>query len=250
MTTSLPNRGATGAKSRSQGDDGPVETLTLLAHVVPLGIAAAFTPTLIALQLLVVSGDRWVRRSLAVAVANAVAFSIVIGLVLAGFAKLPDAGSGSPSALDAWLRMGCGVALLAVGAYAIWPHPLLSAKMQESMERRTRHASAWVFFGLAFYFSITDFSTFVVLLPALHEVTMSSADLFARSAAVAVVVTLSLTPTWLPPTMRGLLGHRITPALDRLYGFVMRNQFRIVGAICLLFGVSLILTGVLRMPHG
>ncbi len=227
-----------------------MELAALLAHVVPLGIAAAFTPTLIALQLLVVCGTQWIRRSLAVAIANALAFSLVIGLVLAGFARLPDAGTGTPSAWDAWLRIACGAGLLAAAGYFTWPHPELSARVQDSIERRTRDASVWAFFALACYFSITDFSTFVVLLPALHEVTMSSADTFAKAAAVAVVLTLALTPTWLPPTMRGILGHRISPTLDRLYGFVMHNQFRIVGAVCLVFGAFLLVTGLLRMPTG
>lgn len=218
-------------------------SVDLLVQVLPLAVAAMFTPTLLALQLLVVAESPWVRRAIAVAVANAVAFGLVIGIVLAGFAQLPDQGTGELGPLDRWLRVICGVVLLLMSVFFLWPHPQMSARAQASLERRAKDASVWVFFGLAFYFSITDLSSFLVLIPALHDVTVSRADLIAKVGVVSIILVIALSTTWLPPVLRGVWGRQVEPTLDRLYRFVMRNQFPIVGVICLLFGVYLIVTG-------
>jgi hypothetical protein len=86
-----------------------------MLEVIPLGIAAAITPGLIALQIIVVSGPKWGRRALAVFVANALAFVIVGALMLLGLAQIHDAGSGQGShsylvnrvisAVMRWLRV-------------------------------------------------------------------------------------------------------------------------------------------------
>ena len=216
----------------------------LLMRVLPLAIAAAFTPTLLALQLLVVAGESWVRRSIAVAVANAVAFAIVITIVLAGLAQLPDQGTGHLGTIDRWIRGVCGALLLLACVFFLWPHPEMSRRAQASLERRAKNASIWVFFGLAFYFSITDLSSFIVLIPALHEVTVSTLAIEFKAVVVLIVLAVALSTTWLPPTARAVLGRRITPFLDRLYQFVMTYQFQIVGTVCLIFGIYLLATGL------
>lgn len=220
-----------------------MHAVDLLVQVLPLAIAAAFTPTLLALQLLVVAEEAWVRRAIAIVAANALAFGIVIAIVLAGFAQLPDQGTGVLGPIDRWIRGVCGILLVLMSGFFLWPHPQMSARAQASLERRATNASTWVFFGLAFYFSITDLSSFLVLIPALHDVTVSQADLVAKILVVTVILVVALSTTWLPPVLRGVWGRQVTPTLDRLYHFVMRNQFPIVGVICLLFGIYLIVTG-------
>jgi hypothetical protein len=216
----------------------------LVIRVLPLAVAAAFTPTLLALQLLVVAGENWVRRSIAVAAANALAFALVIGIVLAGLARLPDQGTGHLGPIDRWIRGVCGVILLLSCVFFLWPHPELSRRARSSLERRAASASLWVFFGLACYFSITDLSSFIVLIPALHEVTVSTLAVELKALVVLVVLAVALSTTWLPPTTRAVLGRRITPFLNRLYAFVMTYQFQIVGAVCLAFGLYLTWTGL------
>ena len=62
--------------------------------MLPLGLAAAVTPTLFALQVLVVSGPQWQKRSLGVIAGTAIVFVIIFALVLGGLSQLPDAGTG------------------------------------------------------------------------------------------------------------------------------------------------------------
>ncbi|MCX6431594.1 MAG: GAP family protein [Actinobacteria bacterium] len=221
---------------------------SLLALVVPLGIAAAITPTLIALQLLVVAGGgRWRSRSLAVVVANAIAFGIVIALVTFGLAKLPDAGTGGGGGIDAAIRIGAGVVLALSSVWFFLPHAAMAERVRVSLESRQAHASIWVFFVLAFYFGITDLSSFIVLLPALHDITASAIAIEEKAVVWAVVLFLALQATMLPPLVRLAGGQRVVPGLKRSYGWVMRNQFPIVGVVCAAVGVFLGVTGIVRL---
>ena len=54
----------------------------LLVQVLPLGIGAAFTPSLVALQILIVGQDPWHRRALAVILGAGSAFGIAGALFL------------------------------------------------------------------------------------------------------------------------------------------------------------------------
>lgn len=218
---------------------------SLLVAVVPLALAAAVTPALVATQLLVIAqGDRWQARSIGVIAANAVAFGLVACVVLFGFAQLPDAGTGDGSTVDFVLRFGGGGALLIASVWFFFPHPSLAARTTASLERRLTNASTWVFVAAAFYFSITDLSSFVVLLPALHDVTASDIDMVFKAVVMAVVLLLALQATIFPALTRAILGRRIEPTLERVYAWVMRHQFLIVGLVMAVVGVFLVATAL------
>jgi hypothetical protein len=217
----------------------------LLAQVIPLGLAAAVTPTLIGLQLLVVAEATWLRRALVVVAANALAFVLVMTIVTVGFAQLPDAGQGHGPGLDR-LRFGCGLILLVMSVYFLMPHRDLQAKAQGFVERKVARASAWLFFGLAFYMSISDFSSFLVLLPGLHDVTTSQGDLWVKAIALAVLLLLSLLATAGPLIVRLALGSRAEPTLGRAYTWVMSHNLLLVGIMLVAIGGYLLITGVMR----
>ena len=63
---------------------------------------------------------------------------------------------------------------------------------------------------------------------------------------LTIGVVLALQATVLPALVRLLGGRRIQPSLHRIYGWVMRNQFPIVGAMCAAVGVFLVVTAVTR----
>ena len=221
------------------------ESLRLLLDVIPLGLAAAITPTLIGLQLLVVAETPWLRRALVVLGANALAFVLIMVIVAAGFAQLPDAGQGHSAGLDK-LRFGCALVLLVMSVYFLLPHRDLQVKAQEFVERKVAKASSWLFFGLAFYMGISDLSSFIVLLPGLHDVTSSDANLPTKAICLTILLLLALLGTGGPLIVRLALGSRVAPALDRTYHWVMANNLRIVGLMLLGIGGYLLVTAVMR----
>jgi hypothetical protein len=221
------------------------DLLHLLTQVIPLGLAAAVTPTLIGLQLLVLAEPTWLRRALVVVIANALAFLLVMVIVTAGFAQLPDAGQGHGTDLDK-LRFACGLILLVMSVYFLMPHRDLQAKAKVFVERKVAKASSWLFFGLAFYMSISDFSSFLVLLPGLHDVTSARTDLWVKGVALVVLFLLAMLATAGPLLVRLAVGPRADPALGRVYEWVMANNLRLVGVMLVGIGGYLVVTGVMR----
>jgi hypothetical protein len=130
-------------------------------RVVPLGIGAAFTPSLLALQILVVSGDPWRRRALAVAVGSGLAFGIVGLLFFLGFAQLPvrSTAPSSPDVFGGLIRLGAAGVLTIASVYLFWPHPALQARVESGIKARSARASVVVFFTMAFLLSIKDISS-------------------------------------------------------------------------------------------
>jgi hypothetical protein len=215
-----------------------------MLEVIPLGIAAAITPGLIALQIIVVSGPKWGRRALAVFVANALAFAIVGALLLLGLAQLPDAGTGRHDLAYPTIRLIAAAILFLTAVFFVIPHPRLLAKSQAALKGVEGKAKPWEFAVLAFYFSITDVSSFAVMAPALHDVTVSSADLIVRVFFVALFFVLALMATWTPPVIRVLLRSRAERVLSPVYSFVMDRQFQILAVMCAVFGIYLLATGL------
>ena len=215
----------------------------LLISVLPLGLAAAVTPTLFALQILVVSGPNWQRRALAVTLGSGAVFAVIFALFLAGLTQLPDAGTGTTSPIAHWVELGSGVVLLGLAVWLLRPHPNADAKLEAKVRGYADHASPLVFAGLAAYMSVTDFSSLVVLIPALHLVTASAVPLVAQGVVVLILFGLVMVPLWVPPLAVRLAGQRGVHALNRLYAALMNHQLQVMGVVALLLGVLLVYRG-------
>jgi hypothetical protein len=219
----------------------------LLGQSVLLGLAAAFTPSLLALQVLIVSGDPWRRRSLAVAIGSATAFAIVGAMLFFGFAQLPQIHSVQPDSVENWLHVVAGVALLAGAVYLFRPHPLMQRRAEAEIRAYVSRASSLVFLGVAFALSIKDLSSFIVMAPALHDIAVANINDAEQALLLIVLYACALSPVLVPPALRLVFGHRADRSLRSLYRFTMDHQFQLVGAMCLLIGAYLLVTGLVRM---
>jgi hypothetical protein len=223
--------------------DCAVGILGLVGQTILLGIAAAFTPSLLALQILVCSGDPWRRRAAAVAVGGSSAFILVGGLLYFGFAQLPTS-SGAPSTVAIALRLAAAVVLLGVGIVLLLPHPGLQQRTEHDVQGYVARASTWVFFWVAFALSIKDVSSFVVLAPALHDIAVSDVNAVAQMALLVLLFALALSPVLAPLMARLVLGHRADRAFQRIYRFTMDHQFQLIAAMALLICLYLGVTGI------
>ena len=215
----------------------------LLVTVLPLGLAAAVTPTLFALQVLVVSGPSWQRRALAVMAGSGAVFVIVFAVILAGLSQLPDAGTGRASRAEYWIELTCGVVLLPVAAWMLRPHPNADAKLEKKVQGYANHASPWVFAGLAAYMSVTDFSSLVLVVPALHDITSSAVPVLGKAGVVLILFTLVMFPIWSPPLAVRVTGERGVRMLNRVYDALMHHQVQVMGAVAAVLGLVLAYRG-------
>jgi cytochrome c biogenesis protein CcdA len=108
----------------------------LLLTVLPLGLAAAVTPTLFALQVLVVSGPSWQSRALAVTLGSGAVFVVVFALVLAGLSQLPDAGTGKSTRTEYWIELVSGVVLIPIALWMLRPHPHADAALEKYLVKQ------------------------------------------------------------------------------------------------------------------
>jgi hypothetical protein len=215
----------------------------LLLNVIPLGIGAAFTPSLFAVQLLIVANDPWKVRALAAFLGAASAFGIAVTLLLLGFAKL-HTSTGGPDELDGLLRLLASAVLGAFTIYFFLPHPGLEKRVATDIENRVAKALPIEFFGITFLLSIKDLSSFVLLVPAMHDIGVADISWPLKLGVTALVFILALSPLLAPPLMRSALGSRGKASINRLYTFTMNHQLTIMGVIFSLFTFYLLISGL------
>lgn len=209
----------------------------LLLRVIPLAMGAAFTPSLLALQILNASSEKWRSRTLAFAAGSAIAFFLACSVFFFGFLQLPhhtDKGSSITGAI-VWL-LGAA-ALFVVTLWLFYPHPGMAQRAERRLTSQLDRAKPWEFFGIAFLFSIKDVTSFALLLPALHESAQAHVSFLLRLMTALFVFALALTPVLMPPLWRTFMPRSASRDLTAMYRFTMDNQFRILGVIAALFCV-------------
>lgn len=216
--------------------------IELLVQILPLAIGAALTPSLLALQILTTGTSPWVAKATAVVLGALSAFGIAIAALLIGFAQLPHRSAGRDLVAGlVWCL--AAVALIAIAIWLFWPHPHLAERLEASIAQRVDHASVGTFFALAFALSIKDVSSFVLLVPAMHDIAVAEVAWFMQPIAVVLVLVLALSPVLVPPVVRAIGGARADRALERVYRFTMAHQLQIGGAVAVVFAVYLLVIG-------
>lgn len=212
---------------------------SLFFQVLPLALASIVTPTLFALQVLVVSGPKWKNRALAVLVGTGVVFAVYFALILGGMSQLPDANTGTRTWLENVIELVAGVVVLVVAVWFLRPHEAANQKMKAKVEGYATQASPWVFAGIAAYMTVTDFSTLAVLLPALHDVTSDAVHVYYKAIVVAFLYACVMLPVVVPPALVHFGGKRMIERLHSVYEWLMDHQMQVMGAVMAFIGVVL-----------
>ena len=219
----------------------------LLASVLPLAVGAAISPTLLALQLLVLSGTNPLPRAWALALGSALvlgAFSVLGLTVLDHLHAVHHHRSASDAAV---LFVAAGLmAALAVRSLARRP-TTAEQHTSRTAGRLATAPTAW-FLGVGAIGMVVNFSTLVLFLPALHEIARSSTAPAERIAAFAIVYVITLLPVLLPVGLVAVLGDRAAPALGATHRWVTRHARQIGIVIELVFAVYLVVRGFGELP--
>ena len=214
----------------------------LLVQILPLGIGAALTPSLLALQILTTGTSPWRAKATAVLLGASSAFAIAMMALLVGFAQLPARAPGrNVTAGVVWCV--AGLLLVAIAVWLSWPHPHLAERLERSISQRVDRASVRTFFVLAFALSVKDVSSFVLLVPAIHDIAVAPLLWPEQALAVVLVLMLALSPVIVPPVVRMVGGHRADRALDDVYRFTMTHQLQIGAVVATVFAVYLLAIG-------
>jgi hypothetical protein len=221
----------------------------LLASVLPLAVGAAVSPTLLALQLLVLTGATRPRaRAWAVVAGSALVLAVYSVLGLTVLNRLHPDRHGQHSLRGAVI-MFVAAGLLAVLALRSLIHRPTPAEQHTSRTagRLATAPTGW-FLGVGALGMLVNFSTLVLFLPALHEISRSSAGPADRGVAFGLLCVITLLPVLAPVVVVTVLGTRAEPALEATHAFVSRHARQIGIAIEVVFAVYLVWRGFGELP--
>ena len=209
----------------------------ILPLVLPLSLGAAVSPTLLTIVLLLLAGkvDRK-ARAWAFTAGVAVVSLVVIALLATVWSNM-KLGSSHPTDTQRIVHGALAAALAALGVHALvrkepnGTHP--SRARSRMADARPR-----VFFGVGAAAMIGNFSSLVLIVAAVHEITrdLKGVDqlpllgfLFLCAVAPVLIPTLAIT----------VAGPRAEPVLERLNHFTTTHARQINAGICFLFAVLL-----------
>jgi hypothetical protein len=216
---------------------------SLLASVLPLAFGAAVSPTLFALEVLVLSGRQHpVSRAWAVAggASAVLALYALLGLTLLSHLSRRHGHSPAGAAID--LAAAFTLALLAFRA--LHRRPTVAERHRKRTTSRIVTAATFSFAGIGALAMLLNFSTIVLFFPALHEISRSSVNLADKVIAGLVLVVITLLPVIIPVAMVVMLGKRAGPILARLNKFVGGHARQITATIEILFCILLAWRGI------
>jgi hypothetical protein len=209
---------------------------TLLVGLVPLGIAGAISPVVLMAALAILGGPRPVSRSAAYSLGVTATTVVLLGAGLLAV-RLQSEGLepgplGSPAA-----KVATGVVLILAAAVLVVRGP--NAEQAEAFARRLLHGDRRLveFAGAGAFVMITNASTFVVLIAAIHVVAVANVappgDLLGFSLLLLIVASPALVP--LGAALIG--GERLRRRLTAIGALVARYGVYAMAAIWVVFGI-------------
>lgn len=214
---------------------------SVLWDIIPLGLGAAFTPSLLSMQILATSSPKWQWRSFMVFLGTAVAFGIACTVLFLGVMQLPTS-SDAVNIVGGVIRLVVGVGFI-VGAIILFlPHPEAKAAFQEVVAKHVGKAKLPWFFGIAFVLSIKDVTSFALLVPGLHDIASGHLEILEKGLLILILFGLALLPVLIPPLWRIIRGEKANAGMKKLYDFTLDNQLVILGVICSVFAVYCVVT--------
>jgi hypothetical protein len=221
----------------------------LLASVLPLAVGAAISPTLLALQLLVLTGATRPRaRAWALAAGSALVLAAYSALGLTVLNHLHPAKHGEHSLRGAVIMFTAAGSLTLLAVRSLAHRPTTADHHTSRTATRLATAPTGWFMGVGALGMVVNFSTLVLFLPALHEITRSSAGLADRVVAFALLCVITLAPVLAPVILVTVLGARATPALEATHSFVTRHARQIGIVIEVVFAAYLVWRGFGELP--
>jgi hypothetical protein len=221
----------------------------LLTRVIPLALGAAVSPAVLAAIVLILGG----RRAIARGTAFAAGFATVLALLTVS--GLLISHQTDPSAARVQITHDVygllGVVLLALAVIS-----LLRSRTRSETGTPVRTSDPGIntgtdtgtgtdhglfaVYALGFGLMISNLSTILLYLPAMHAVSSSTAAFDAKVAAVVLAALITSLPVTAPLVLRIALPKRSAPIFGAVNRFVTVHQGAITICVETLFGVYLI----------
>jgi len=219
-----------------------MSSLALFVQLVPLALGAAMSPTLMVLQLAILSGDGPVlARAWSLAAGRMLS---LVAITVGGtslLSRLPDFGRGfvaSPSAAPILMTGGAVLLVVAVRELRRGARPT-----HRSAIFRVVDAAPPALFAFGAGWMFVNASTLALYVPAMHIVARAEVGWPVRVLALLLLFALTSAAAVVPPLVLSIAGDRARPALGRMQGWFDRRGHLITVAVTAVFGVALLAYG-------
>lgn len=214
--------------------------LVLLLQVFPLAVGAAISPTVLTVQILLLStGSAGLGKAWGLAIGRTAALVVIsvggVGLL----SRLPDVNTGRPSMSEGLTAIVAG-AVLAVLGLREWRVPRTD-KHHSRIAARLERIRPLPLSVVGFGWELVSVSTLALFIPALHLVSNAAASDVVKIVAIVELITISSLAWLAPPVAVTLYGDRGKAYLARVHDWVIANEHRITLTVTGLF--SLVLLG-------
>ncbi|MBU6329885.1 MAG: GAP family protein [Acidobacteria bacterium] len=211
----------------------------LLSRVIPLSIGAAISPAVLAVIVVVLGGRRAVARG---AVFTAGVLTVLVGLTVSGL-LISHQSHPSPERVRITHDVSglLGVLLLCLAIITILrsrTHSDTGAPVHTSDPAADRGLVAM--YVLGFGLMISNLSSIVLYLPAMHAISDAGVSGEDRVLAVAIALLITSVPATVPLLLRIALPRRSGPIFATVNRFVTSHSRAITVTVEVGFGVYLV----------
>lgn len=214
--------------------------LSVLALLLPIGLAGAVSPVLLTEQTVLLSGPGGRRVSTAFAAGVILVLSLLVaGLVIFGRAielpRLPH--------ISARVDVVLGLLLLALVLYLRRP----SDKAEKPRERDRSGLNNRAAFAFGMFAMATNFTTIVLMFPGAKEIASSHLDVPEQVVAAAFLVILASMPAWVPLALTSVAPDTAQRVLGAIGDGLEKHGKTATTVLIAGVGIYLIARGVARL---
>jgi threonine/homoserine/homoserine lactone efflux protein len=218
----------------------------LLSTVIPLAIGAAISPQVLAISVIVLGGKKSPRTNTAIMLCGMFAVLVAITAVAAGSMSQVPKAQGS-TYLVYWLDVALGVVLLYLGGRNLAKKPDPNAPAKTVKQRGGANAGPAKFLLLGCIVMATDFSSIVLFIPGIRDVSVASVDLLEKVLAGSILYIAVLAPALIPWLATIISPEKAGRTMVTIHDWLKAHTQAINIALCFIFGAFLIYKGLSKL---
>jgi hypothetical protein len=217
----------------------------LLLAVLPFALGAAVSPTLLTLELLILAGKTKPKARAWMFMLGAVITILLIGLAATTVLRAVATPSIPPH--EPWLlalKIAVTIILILLGIRELLPAKTAGERHRSRTQDLLDTAKTPMFIGVGVVGMVTNLSTIVLYLPAVHLIVTSPDPESTKLLAGVMLWTITVLPILLPVLAVTVVGHRSDALLARVNGWATRDSRQINAGLCFFFAVLITYSAV------
>lgn len=212
---------------------------SLAVQLLPYAVTAAISPILLTLEVVILASAKQPKlRAWFYALGGAAFILLFFALVLTLLAGLNSAAGQSVA--ERVVKIAGAIALVVVGIRQFIPRKTAGEQHQSRVQHLMHDGRARIFLVVGFLAMASNVSTLIIVIPALHHVSVSGAPRTEQFLALLELFAFVMLPMLIPVLLLTLLGHRADPFLHWLNAFMTKYARQITAIVCFVIALMLV----------